>query len=99
MPIKEILQAIVFVHRVPDNKDIEKVINCIPDARMKDLEAGLAERRDNGNLDLVQIGRMRKQVHPLDAPPQDQVDDFLTELDGCTLSPEFTGFDNVKEIG
>jgi|ERR1700722_16702008 hypothetical protein len=96
MPIKEILQAIVFAHRLADNKDIEETINCVPDARMKDLEKALQERRDNGQLGLVQIGRMRKHAAPF-TPYPDQVDDFIAKLDSVLPPLEFTGFDDVDD--
>lgn len=96
MSIREILRAVVFIHRVADDKDIEEVVNCIPDSRMKDLEAGLKNRQQSGELDLVQIGRHRTQATSF-TEYYDQVDTFLEKVDSVTLSIEFTGFDNVND--
>lgn len=96
MPIREILRAVVFVHRVADDKDLEEVINCIPDERMKDLEVGLKKRQTSGELDFVQIGRHRTQATAF-TDYNDQVDWFLALIDEVKLPTAFTGFDNINE--
>lgn len=96
MPIREILRAVVFVHRVADDKDLEEVINCIPDERMKDLEVGLKQRQTSGELDLVQIGRHRTQATSF-TEYNDQIDWFLALIDEVKLPAVFTGFDNINE--
>ncbi len=80
MPIKEILRAIVFCHRIGDDKDFNELINCIPDSRMKDLETGLLERKKAGEIDTIQIGRQRYQATAFDTYP-DEVDKFFVKLD------------------
>jgi hypothetical protein len=78
--MKEILRGVIFLHRVIDDKDFNEVVNCIPDKRMKDLEAGLIERQVAGEIDTVQIARHRKEAHPL-SEDVDQVDIFFKKID------------------
>lgn len=80
--MREILRAIVFCHRIPDDKDFNELINCVPDSRMKDVEKGLRERSEAGFIDTVQIGRHRQEIHPLDVY-EDQVDKFFDKIDKC----------------
>lgn len=84
MAFKEILRGIIFLHRVSDHKDFNEVVNCIPDPRMKDLEQGLIERQRDGEVEGVQIGRHRKEEHPL-SPEADQVDEFFHKIDAVRL--------------
>lgn len=78
--VKETLRGIIFLHRIVDDKDFNEVVNCIPDSRMKDLEAGLNERIQAGEIDTVQIGRHRHEQHPL-SQDFDQVDKFFAKID------------------
>ena len=87
MPVKEILRGVIFLRRVADGKDFNEVVNCVPDERMNDLEAGLIARRDNGEIDSVQIGRHRKEAHPLSSD-EDQVDAFFAKIDSLKLEKE-----------
>ena len=83
---REYLRGIIFLHRLADNKDFNEVVNCVPDARMKDLEAGLKQRADEGEIDMVQIGRHRADIHPL-SPVADGVDVFFAKVDAVRLKP------------
>lgn len=107
--VKETLRGIVFLHRIVDDKDFNEVINCIPDSRMKDLEEGLKQRRDAGEIDTVQIGRHRHEQHPL-SEDFDQVDRFFAKIDSKRLhsskeratpsegeESNFIGFDDIEE--
>ncbi len=107
MAFKEVLRGIIFLHRPVDLKDFNEVVNCIPDERMKDLEDGLKERVDEGYISGVQIGRHRKEIHPL-SPECDQIDAFFKKIDTLRLhsstdrtppseGEEFTGFDEVDD--
>jgi hypothetical protein len=80
MPVKEILRAVIFCHRIADDKDFNDTVNCIPDSRMKYLEAGLLERKAAGEIDTVQIGRHRYQASAFDEY-SDEIDRFFAKLD------------------
>lgn len=103
MPIREILRAIVFLNRNVDGKDFNEIVNCIPDERMQDLEAGLKVRRDNGKINTVQIGRYRMQAANFTSYTDD-VDKFFEKIDGLhslknrTVSPEDTN-DSLNPSG
>lgn len=84
MPVREILRAVVFLHRLADKQDFTTTINCVPDSRMKDLEAGLLERQDAGEITTVQIARHRYDATVF-TDYRDQVDQFLAKIDEVRL--------------
>jgi hypothetical protein len=108
MAFKEVLRGIIFLHRVADHKDFNEVVNCVPDDRMRDLEQGLIARQNEGEIETIQIGRHRTEIHPL-SPVADGVDEFFAKIDSVRLHSstdrtppsegegEFTGFDDVNE--
>lgn len=77
--MKEILCAVIFCHRVEDDKDFTETVNCIPDSQTKVLEEALKKMKADGELDTVQMGCYHKEVHPL-SPEFDQVDAFLYKI-------------------
>src|SRR3954468_16717287 len=79
MAMKGILCAVIFLHRVEDDKDFTETVNCIPDERAQELEEALKQMKEDGELDVVQMGCYRKDVHPL-SDVYDQVDDFLDKI-------------------
>lgn len=84
MPIREILRAVIFLHRPKDKQDFNEVVTCIPDSRMKDLEEGLLEREDAGLICTVQIGRYRMQAANF-TDYVDGVDKFFDRVDKTRL--------------
>ena len=84
---KEYLRGIIFLRRLADMKDFNEVVNCVPDSRMLDLEAGLKKRADEGEIDTVQIARHRTELHPL-SPMVDMVDGFFAKIDAVRLKPQ-----------
>lgn len=84
MPVREILRAVVFLHRIADDQDFTETINCVPDSTMKELEAGLLERQTAGEIDMVQIGRHRYDATSF-TDYSDQVGDFLARVDEVRL--------------
>lgn len=88
MPIREILRAIVFLHRITDDKDILRTIDCIPDSQMQVLEEELKIRTDAGEIETVQVGRMRYQAATL-SMYQDGVDKFLEMIDEPKLKQQY----------
>jgi hypothetical protein len=96
MAIREILRAVVFLHRVADDKDILQAIDCIPDSQMQVLEEELKKRQDAGEIVTVQIGKGRYQAATLSVYT-DGVEKFLSYVDQIQLPTinEFTGFDDI----
>lgn len=81
---KEVLRPIVFLHRVADDKDFNELVLCIPDSRIKVLEAGLIERQNAGQIDTVQIGRHRFEGAPY-TEYEDGIDAFFSKVDAVRL--------------
>lgn len=79
MAFKEILCAVVFLHRKHDDKDFTETVNCIPQERADELKAQLLEWQNEGIIDTVQVGAYWKEVHPL-SEQEDQVDKFLNKI-------------------
>lgn len=86
--MREILRAVVFLHRVIDDRDFTTTINCIPDDRMKILEDGLKQRQANGEVDTVQIGRHRFEAAAR-TPYIDQIDKFFELIDSVKLKEQY----------
>jgi hypothetical protein len=84
MPIREILRAVVFLHRLADDRDFLRTVDCIPDSQMKVLEEELKIRQDEGEIETVQVGRMRYQAATLSVY-QNGVDKFLDMIDEVRL--------------
>lgn len=84
MPAREILKAIVFCHRIADDKDIMDKVICIPAQRCKYLEDELRKRAYEGEIDTVQIGRVYIEATVF-TPYADEVDKFLSKVDEIRL--------------
>ena len=101
--VKEVLRGIVFLRRLADRKDFLEQVNCIPQSRMKALEAGLKRLGDEGIADNIQLGRNRFDPSPFTSYV-DGVDAFFEKITGDPEyltrepEPEFTGFDDVPEL-
>ena len=88
MPIREILRAVVFLHRIADDKDFLRTVDCIPDSQMQVLEEELKIRQEDGEIETVQVGRMRYQAATLSVY-QDGVDKFLETIDEPKLKAQY----------
>src|SRR3954466_4066298 len=75
----EILKAVVYCHRVIDNKDFTEKVICIPPGRAKDLEQELINLRNEGVLDIIQLGRVYIQATAF-TTYEDEVDKFLNKI-------------------
>src|SRR4051812_30681299 len=84
MSVREILKAIVFCHRIADDKDIMDRVICIPPSQCSYLEDELRKRTNEGEIDTVQIGRIYVEATVF-TPYADEVDKFLSKVDEVRL--------------
>lgn len=82
--MKEVLKAVVFCHRVADDKDFTEQVICIPADQAMILEQELLARKEAGELDVVQIGRLYIQEAPF-TDYFNEVPDFLEVIDEVRL--------------
>lgn len=81
---QEMLKLIVFCHRVADDKDFTEKIICIPPSNADKLEQELLQRKADGELDVVQVGRIYIQS-TVRTPYVDETQRFLTKIDTVRL--------------
>ena len=84
--IRDILKAIVYCQRAADGKEFTERVICIPADRAKLLEEELNKRLNEGELLIVQIGRVYVQP-AVYTTYEDEVDSFLEKIDEVKLPP------------